>query len=948
MVNNFFLNFIKTKIIKTIINYLWIILIPPILIYIYLIYLSYGQFTNFNIRYKNIMYEPLSSSTKYFSHQILNNFLYEFKGKQKKSSIPNINLFIPKSNLKKLNSNLPHSGFSYVKGLIIDKKKKYEIKFRYKGDHIYHWGYNKKSIRISTKKNNLFFGNKKFNLEVPKGDHLNNLIGYELARSLGLMVPESFLIKVNLNGAYQGLYIYVEQIDESFLRRKNLMPGDIYRGEIIAKDKYLGLPFHEMNLFKNAGLWDKISINNHYHPESRHPLKELIRILNSNIINQDKLHKDLLNLIDINQWAKFSAFETLSSTLHYSKTHNQRLYYDPWRQKFIPLVWDPLSWSTQWEKKIYSEKNEIILTDIYKFLFKNSIFLKERDRIIKDFIENKLDNFLINANNQIDIYNLEAKDDPLLAYPRYHKEYDLDKLTHKFNKYIHTTLNNIKKEVNKNLNINYSFIESGLRFEIPKNTFLEAIKFKIPNTSDRKFKIIYNNLDSINNKINHTNNIHFFKINQNEIEIDIQMYSNNKYIFDKKENRYFVESKNGYFDLVCDCFNTNNFPDKIFVKVNNKFTRANLVKNLKRKHYNNMYLLNYKEDSNKNLYWNDVKIFEGINHFYNPIIIEKGTKILLKPNASIIFHNKVIALGTNKLPIKFTKFDDNSENWGTVAIQGNLASSTKFNNVIFEGGSGYKTNLKEYSGMFSAHDVKNLEIYNSIFLNNSKVDDMVHIVYSTFKFKNLTFKNAFLDALDIDISNGIISNSNFINSGNDAIDLMSSNLELYNNTIKLSKDKGVSVGEKSNLIAANNLLQKNFIGVESKDASIAILFNHTFDNNTQSLNAYKKNWRYGSGGKIFLSKSIIKNNEKYLSKDKYSAINVFDSHYVHKSKKRENINFIKVDNNYKIPQDEKNLLPDKFLIDKNVEKLFLENKVKIIKFTNLSSRGFVNGIFPEI
>ena len=80
--------------------------------------------------------------------------------------------------------------------------------------------------------------------------------------------------------------------------------------------------------------------------------------------------------------------------------------------------------------------------------------------------------------------------------------------------------------------------------------------------------------------------------------------------------------------------------------------------------------------------------------------------------------------------------------------------------------------------------------------------------------------------------------------------------------ISNSGDKGISVGEASRLWAINNVLENNVIGVEAKDKSIAVLINTTLRHNQQALHAYRKNWRYGSGGVIRVLKSIIQDHEK--------------------------------------------------------------------------------------
>jgi hypothetical protein len=193
-------------------------------------------------------------------------------------------------------------------------------------------------------------------------------------------------------------------------------------------------------------------------------------------------------------------------------------------------------------------------------------------------------------------------------------------------------------------------------------------------------------------------------------------------------------------------------------------------------------------------------------------------------------------------------------------------------------GSGLKGDLFEYSAMLSIHDVKDVVISDCQFRDNHVVDDMVHTVYADIRFERVLFKNALSDALDLDISTASISDSHFENSGNDAVDLMTTQANITGSHFKNNGDKGISVGENSQLYAVNNTLKGNLIGVQSKDRSTAVLLNQTFKDNKTGLHAYKKNWRYGEGGVIFLGKSTVSGDGISASAEKRSAIQIFDSY----------------------------------------------------------------------
>ena len=75
----------------------------------------------------------------------------------------------------------------------------------------------------------------------------------------------------------------------------------------------------------------------------------------------------------------------------------------------------------------------------------------------------------------------------------------------------------------------------------------------------------------------------------------------------------------------------------------------------------------------------------------------------------------------------------------------------------------------------------------------------------------------------------------------------------------------------------NTRINKNSIGVESKDASISCLINSLFENNKTQINASVKNWRYGTGGSAIADKSIFISSNNRFSADKNSNIRVIDS-----------------------------------------------------------------------
>jgi len=171
-----------------------------------------------------------------------------------------------------------------------------------------------------------------------------------------------------------------------------------------------------------------------------------------------------------------------------------------------------------------------------------------------------------------------------------------------------------------------------------------------------------------------------------------------------------------------------------------------------------------------------------------------------------------------------------------------------------------------------------VEFKNLTLRKNTKFDDMMHVVYSEdIRLRDCVFEEAFSDGLDVDISTVRIEGCRMSGSGNDAVDLMNSKALIIASELSRSGDKGVSIGEASEAVIYNSHLHHNIIGVESKDGSVAHIANSTLTENKRQINAYKKNWRYGNGGRVVVDKSVFSSADNSIKGDKKSDIKIYDS-----------------------------------------------------------------------
>ena len=165
-----------------------------------------------------------------------------------------------------------------------------------------------------------------------------------------------------------------------------------------------------------------------------------------------------------------------------------------------------------------------------------------------------------------------------------------------------------------------------------------------------------------------------------------------------------------------------------------------------------------------------------------------------------------------------------------------------------------------------------LNFYQSIFnnssikVNNGKCEDSLNIINSKGKIKNVEIFNAFSDGLDVDFSNIKFVKILVIKSGNDCLDVSAGRYEIKKIIAKKCGDKGVSVGEKSNMSIEILDVSNAFTGLSSKDLSITSVEQTTQKNVKNCFEVVKKKQEFG-GSKLDIentdcNKSIVDINSR--------------------------------------------------------------------------------------
>jgi hypothetical protein len=660
-----------------------------------------------------------------------------------------------------------------------------------------------------------------------------------------------------------------------------LMPVNLYKGEQRMKEKRFGV---DSDLFNNPDLWSKVSVNNQLPEQDVSDISAFIDLMRRAESSRRDFNS-FKRVASLEDWSRFAAMETVFQN-YYDARHNSRLLFDVWRGKVLPILHDPEALvredtrETEVERsggrhgvlRLYGMNGEFRFQK-YQYLFDMlkpggswwqyvSQFEAEKTRLI-DAIQRdpNIAQALISmpsTRGWLWNFNYPAQLDNFFSAQKAQARTVFERLT-AFPKLL------------------WSIDGLKLAFEInglaPVNDLtLHGVAHAVPH------EIVWDR--DGNGRIDEDDPRLPFVVSGDNIMIKAAFISNLVH-YNTVQSLGFAHyseklvAGNTRFNLLID---NSIQPERVSVR----HALSGETRSVAQGGDSGTVpdLLNYPITSAAD---QEPEIWSGRIHITHdrqvevPVMIRPGTEIIMSPQASLVFRQRVEAQGTDGSPIKFTAADEKMP-WGTIALLGSDTSGSAFSHVEFSHGSGETSELVRFISMVSVHDTKDIKFDHVRLSRNHLYDDMMHVIYSrNVVIENSVFLDARADALDSDISEIRIRGTKFLNSGNDAIDLMASRAVVQNVNLISSGDKGVSVGEHSNLLLVNSLLERNQIGVESKDNSEATIVHSQFEDNKATLNAYWKNWRYGTGGRIEVDKTIIDGKSELLTAKRRSSIKVYDS-----------------------------------------------------------------------
>lgn len=128
----------------------------------------------------------------------------------------------------------------------------------------------------------------------------------------------------------------------------------------------------------------------------------------------------------------------------------------------------------------------------------------------------------------------------------------------------------------------------------------------------------------------------------------------------------------------------------------------------------------------------------------------------------------------------------------------------------------------------------------------SRAEDAINLIRSRFTVQDLSVIDSRSDGIDVDFSDGSLEGGRFGGIGGDAIDVSGAQVSIDGVSIENVRDKALSVGERSQVVARNLTIDSVGTAVASKDGSVALIEDSKLQRvEHAALMAYSKKAAYG-------------------------------------------------------------------------------------------------------
>ncbi len=714
------------------------------------------------------------------------------------------------------------------------------VKLRLKGDWLDHLQGEKWSFRIKLKKGYAWNRLREFSIQNPDTrNFISEWTLHQLLKKEDVLTTRYGFIPVKLNGKSLGVYAWEEHFTKQLLESKQRKEAPIL--------KYNEDAFWEFISFSDAK--DPII---HYLPKfdaaeilpfkqkstlSSPRMKKLLITGQNLLLQLSKGSSPISEIIDLDAMAKYYAITSLTSAYHGYSWHNLRFYVNPVTQKLEPIAFDGypgialkddelqqiLGFSAAGDcSSTIKDKEDFML----KGLLNDSIFRRKYEAMLAVYSDQAfIDSFITQIRpKEVEFEKMLQKE-----FPAYH--YNDQQLRQK-GKLIRTVM----KDKSNYCRSHYVYASDTLAtdtdyctLERPTNSM--SVKAYLENEKNGIYELALLNYHCRPLRINGTGSSGLI-------------------------NSRILKS------LILPAKDPNSLPAPVSLKVKAGATQVfyseikggpvyhvNIILWPRPVEYSTQQKLNSSPlaDGPYSVHDSIIQFKTGLSNIKDNIVIPTGYRVIIPAGATlnitdsarIICYSPVDIQGTRNKTVLITSKDESAGGFSVI----NAGKRSNFNYVTFE----HLATL-DYCGWTLTGAVTMYEspvsIDHCVFSDNL-CEDALNLVRSNFQIRQAIFKNTRSDGLDCDFSNGTIDSIVFRQIGNDGLDVSGSKLKIKYCKVINAMDKGISVGEESEVSISKADVGGCNIAVCSKDLSEMNISKLSMKNCNYGYALFMKKAEYG-------------------------------------------------------------------------------------------------------
>ncbi|MEM1319482.1 MAG: right-handed parallel beta-helix repeat-containing protein [Bacteroidota bacterium] len=719
---------------------------------------------------------------------------------------------------------------SWVKGLLREGKEEFPVSLRLKGDWLDHLQGDKWSFRFKVKDPFAWNRLKAFSMHTPEARFFAlEWLLHQLWEREDVLTTRYDFVDLRFNGKALGIYAYEEHFDKQLLEYRSRREGPIIRmtEEALWEARIRQVQGTGLSNIDLPAIAEMVN-------SDIEPFKGKRTLNSPNLKAQFDIAQNLLyeyqqgskaasEIFDLTRTARYYAITDVMGAHHGVFWHNQRFYYNPVLSRLEPIGYDGFS-NRPWNYKLFSiaktriEDGNVGELGAIRKLFEDEEFIREYMKHLykyssPEYMGAFLDESWNGMKGRLDYLRLEF---PKLRITKAE------------------ILNRSKKIQEKLLPYNNHSVEASWSPH-PKL----GQQLQLSNLHELPLEVVGfgRNAKRLRDSLEQSLALPAYYLGDPRAYRFVKAPLDSRYVFYKPFGLDTIYSttirpwgpKDGQL-LKADHFNPKLL--KCSLPLEKEGQRLRLRKG------------EYTLDQ-------DWLIPEGYE-----LYIDAGTSIDIVGGAKVLSRSPVRLLGNSEEPVLISSSDDSAQ--GFTVLQAGGPSSLDY--CIFKDLNTLNKDGWTLTGAVTFYE-SDVVIRNCVIRDNH-CEDALNIIRSEFEADALLIQNTPFDGFDADFCKGTIVNSNFIDIGNDGTDFSGSRIQVKHCNYVRCGDKGLSVGEESNVFADQIRIDGATIGAAAKDLSHLFIESISLKDCNQGFAAYQKKAEYGHSKMVV--ESYQAKNVRYL------------------------------------------------------------------------------------